>query len=261
MRVNGAAEVTDITVNPAATLSGGENYRFSSPSDDYYVWYTVDGVGADPELAGAAGILVELGSGDSAAAVGAATAAQIDAVAGLSATSTGDIVTLTNAAAGSVTDAADNNTGFAFNVTTQGTDGNLGDISIVIGEDLQTNINVNGFDVFLSNENIFDILRRLKNGLEENDSDIISEQIERFNDSFKQVLNARSKIGSKINSLEATENHWIDFKLSLEQRLADTEGVDFTRAMTDLMTQEAAYEASLAAAANIIQPSLINFLR
>jgi len=41
----------------------------------------------------------------------------------------------------------------------------------------------------------------------------------------------------------------------------DTEDADMIKTVTDLASQEAAYQASLAASARIIQPSLIDFLR
>jgi flagellar hook-associated protein 3 FlgL len=68
-------------------------------------------------------------------------------------------------------------------------------------------------------------------------------------------------VGAKLNRLEATENHWADFKLNITQMLSDTEDADMIKTVTDLASQEAAYQASLAASARIIQPSLIDFLR
>ena len=121
-------------------------------------------------------------------------------------------------------------------------------------------INADGDEAFMAGTNIFNVLRDLKDGLEANDTAVISDQIELLDDSLDQVLRVRAKVGAKLNRLESTENYWSNFKLTVEQMLSDTEDADIVRAMTDLASREAAYQASLAASARIIQPSLIYFL-
>ncbi len=139
--------------------------------------------------------------------------------------------------------------------------GDKGEISIIAGENLEIDINVNGDELFLSDLNIFEVLRELKVALETNDSDAISDQLGPLDDALDQILKARANVGTKLNRLEATENHWADFKLNITQMLSDTEDADMIKTVTDLASQEAAYQASLAASARIIQPSLIDFLR
>ena len=136
-----------------------------------------------------------------------------------------------------------------------------GEKNILIGEGVTISLNVNGDDAFINGVNIFDVLRDLKEGLENNDTVAISGQIELFDDALNQILNARTVAGSKINRMETTENHWNDFKLNMEQMLSETQDADFIKAMTDLTAQQTAYQATLAVSANIIQSSLINFLK
>jgi len=258
---NGDAEVTDITCGAAAAGSGGKYFTLSSPSTDYYVWYDLDDNPTDPGVAGT-GIEVDIATGDTADDVAAATASAINAVTGLGAVSSAAIVTVTNADDGAATDAADGDTGFPlFETTTQGTDGHIGEINIIVGEGVEIGINANGEELFLSAVNIFDVLKDLKVGLETDNSAAIFDQIDLLDDAHNQILAVRAREGTKYNRLEATENHWADFKLNIEQMLSDTEDVDMIKAAIDLASQEAAYQASLAAAAKIIQPSLINFLR
>ncbi|MBW2099633.1 MAG: flagellar hook-associated protein FlgL [Deltaproteobacteria bacterium] len=139
--------------------------------------------------------------------------------------------------------------------------GHSGDIKIIIGENLDISINANGDDVFSSGVKIFDVLMDLKNGLENNDTAAISAQIELFDNALDQVLTARAETGSKLNRLETTKNYWADFKVNVEQMLSDTENADIIKVITDLQSQENAYQASLSSAARIIQPSLMDFLR
>ena len=146
-----------------------------------------------------------------------------------------------------------------FNVTYNGDNG---DIRIIIGENVKMSINVTGDETFIDGVNIFHVLRDLKNGLEDNDTGAISEQIERLDDCLNQILDARSRVGAKLNRLDTTENYWSDFKMNIKEILYNTEDVDITRAYTDLTAQETAYQASLAASSAILQSgSLIDFLR
>ena len=140
-------------------------------------------------------------------------------------------------------------------------DGDNGDIKIIVGENVEIGINTDGEELFLSEVNIFEVLKELKVGLEANDSVAISDQMGPLDDALNQILTVRTDVGTKLNRLEATENYWADFKLNIEQMLSDTEDADIIKTVTDLASQETAYNASLAASARITQNSLIDFLR
>ena len=270
---NGDAEITEITCNdanlPLSPLSGGEYFTLNSPTTGYYVWYNIDDAPDEPDdtknpgpVDDRTGIKVDILSTDDVAEVAENTALAINKIVGLGATSSAGIVTVTNAGTGAVADAADNNTGFSsFDITKQGTDGDKSEISIIAGENVEIGINANGEELFLSEVNIFEVLRELKVGLETNNSDAISGQLGRLDDALDQLLKVRAGVGAKLNRLEATENHWADFKLNIEQLLSDTEDADILKTVSDLTSQETAYQASLAAAARVIQPSLMDFLR
>lgn len=143
--------------------------------------------------------------------------------------------------------------------------GDTGEISIIIGEDVDIKINENGEAIFQNaasgGENIFDTLRDLIAGLEADDTAAISDQIEPLDDALDQILGIRANVGAKMNRLEITENYWAEFQLNVSKMLSDTEDADMTKAITDLTTQEAVYQASLAVAARVIQPTLVDFLR
>lgn len=144
-----------------------------------------------------------------------------------------------------------------YNVTYSG---DSGKIDIMVGENTTITINTAGTEVFSSDVDIFGTLQNLINGLESNDTDAISGQIELLDEGLNQVLGVRAQVGTKLNRLETTENYWENFKLNVTQMLSETEDADISQAITDLTTQEAMYQASLASAARMIQPSLIDFL-
>jgi len=136
-----------------------------------------------------------------------------------------------------------------------------GDIDIIVGVDVRLNINTNGDDAFIDNVNIFQVIRDLNTALEADDTTAISNQIDELDDALNQVLIVRANTGARLNRLESTENHWADFKLNVQAQLSDEEDADIMKVVSDMVAQEAAYKASLAASAKIIQPSLIDFIR
>ena len=86
-----------------------------------YAWFNVATLGVDPAPAGGwTGHAVAISSNDSASAVATALAAVLTAVTGFDAAAVGTVVTLTHTAIGYAQPARDNNTGFAFEVTTLG---------------------------------------------------------------------------------------------------------------------------------------------
>lgn len=118
-----AAEDTDFDFASHTISSGGESLTFNTPGTAYYIWFTVDGAGSDPEDADR-GIEVAILSTDTDAQVASKVQAAVDAVGELTATVSTTTVTIVNDVAGSVTDAADvsTSTGVTPSVQTQGTD-------------------------------------------------------------------------------------------------------------------------------------------
>ena len=116
------AEQTTVMCYEAATLAGGEYFTLSSPTTDYYVWYNIDGASADPAVAGMTGIEVAISSGDTALQVATSTATAIDAIGDFGAIASNTSLTITNATAGAVADAADNGTNFTIMTASNGMD-------------------------------------------------------------------------------------------------------------------------------------------
>ena len=160
--------------------------------------------------------------------------------------------------AGHKTDAAPFTRDAAYNVTYSG---DAGDIPITVGEDVTLTVNETGGEAFMTGSNIFDTLRDLINGLENDDTAAISNQLTPLDNGLSQVLGARAETGARLNRLETTENYFANFKLNVSQRLSGVEDTDIAQATTDLVTLQAGYQAALASAASVIQPSLLDFLK
>ena len=142
-----------------------------------------------------------------------------------------------------------------------GFQGDDGGFSVIVSDGVTLDVAVSGKQAFGGPADPVLVLTDLINGLEANDPSAISGQLDALDQSLAQVVNERADVGSKLNRLDTTETHWEAFKLNIEQMLSDTEDLDLTRAVMDLTAQQSAFQASLASASKIIQPSLLDYLR
>jgi flagellar hook-associated protein 3 FlgL len=74
------------------------------------------------------------------------------------------------------------------------------------------------------------------------------------------VSSAVSAIGAMTNRATAAASRLDDLEDGAKQKIDDLTGVDYAKVLTDYNTQSAAYQASLKVGAQIIQPSLLQFL-
>jgi flagellar hook-associated protein 3 FlgL len=74
------------------------------------------------------------------------------------------------------------------------------------------------------------------------------------------VSSAVSAIGAMSNRATAAVSRLDDLEATAKQSIDDLTGVDMAKAITDYSAQSAAYQASLKVGAQIIQPSLLQFL-
>lgn len=104
----------------AGSLAGKYFLIYSSPDQQaYYVWYQVNGVGADPAVANAVGIEVDVQTNDSAALVALATRLTINASQGTKFTCQNDgaNITITTKQLGTTTNSAVGTSGFSISNT------------------------------------------------------------------------------------------------------------------------------------------------
>lgn len=75
------------------------------------------------------------------------------------------------------------------------------------------------------------------------------------------LLSIRARNGAQTNRLEAATTRLDQISLALTTQLSKTEDADIAKVMIDFNSQSAAYQAALRAGANIVQSSLMDFLR
>ena len=76
-----------------------------------------------------------------------------------------------------------------------------------------------------------------------------------------QLNNKRTEFGPKLYRLEHSANHWSNLIDNLEINIGKIENADITKAAVQLQSLELAYQSTIATAARMIQPGILNFLR
>ena len=80
-------------------------------------------------------------------------------------------------------------------------------------------------------------------------------------DNLNQVLAVRSRNGAATNRLQAADSRLEDIATSVTKQLSDTEDADMAQTMIDFNSQSVAYQSALRAGANLVQSSLMDFLK
>src|SRR5699024_2215288 len=130
-------------------------------------------------------------------------------------------------------------------------------IEVARGTELQANVNPE--NVF--NQDMFDKIDDFIKGLRDDNSESINNSIEELDDAINNTVNARADLGARMNRLELVENRLDEQEVIAKATMSENEGVDFEKAITNLITQETMHRAALSAGSRIIQPSLLDFLR
>ena len=143
--------------------------------------------------------------------------------------------------------------------------GDAGDVQFIVADNTQVAMDADGQPIFhdaaSGGINIFDAMRDLIVGLENDDTAAISIQDGLIDQGETQIQNFRSANAPILYQLKTAENHWEHYKPKIEDLLGREENADITQAVMELKSLELAYQSTLATAAEIIQPGLISFLK
>jgi flagellar hook-associated protein 3 FlgL len=106
------------------------------------------------------------------------------------------------------------------------------------------------------------VLRDVSDHLKANDGAALrGGDLKRFEAALEQVIDARAVNGARSNRLEAASSRLAELEQSTLTQISDVEDVDIAKALIDFNSQQAGYQAALRAGANIVQSSLMDFLR
>lgn len=149
-----------------------------------------------------------------------------------------------------------------------------GSIKYELSAGMKLGINITGNEVFgagisptatkaeiESSDNVFLLLQRANDMLSSSDQDGISKLIGQVESRMNTMLTKRAEVGAKVNRIDIVQNRLSDIEINLKTVQAKTEDADMAEVITNMKTEENVYQASLSVGAQLIRPSLVDFLR
>jgi flagellar hook-associated protein 3 FlgL len=143
--------------------------------------------------------------------------------------------------------------------TTPGT--YLGNSNLVqreISAGVTTTINVDPTSTF---DPVFQALNQIQTGLTAGSSAAVSASLASFDTAQDAVSMSRAQIGARVNRLDALKQRQDSVSVSLTGLLSNVKDVDMAKAITNFSMAQNVYTASLKASAQMMQTSLLDYLR
>jgi flagellar hook-associated protein 3 FlgL len=135
-----------------------------------------------------------------------------------------------------------------------------------IGPGVSLRINTVGRDVLGDGQSAADgkllhVLRDAVDHLRAGDGAAVRGDLDRLDANVDHILELRAANGARSQRLESALSRLQQSEQSALGQLSDTEDADIAKTLIELNSQTAAYQAALRAGANLVQSSLMDFLR
>lgn len=135
-----------------------------------------------------------------------------------------------------------------------GADGYVNQISIEVFDGVSLDVNTTG-EFFKDIDELFEGMKGFTAG---ND---FEQGIEKIQTQLDQVLTIRADVGARQNRAEMMTERLSSLEFTSIKQMSENEDIDFEKAITEMITEESILRAALSVGANIIQPTLVDFLR
>jgi flagellar hook-associated protein 3 FlgL len=145
-----------------------------------------------------------------------------------------------------------------------GYNGDGGSHRVVVGEGITVPIEADGSQMFIDGaDNLFQVLDDLETALlaDPYDPAAVQNTVDPLYRIADRVQLARSGLATDYKRLERTDEYWKNFGNAVETMRQTVEDADITEVAIDMQVQQTAYEVLLATAGQVIQPTLVDFLR
>lgn len=142
-------------------------------------------------------------------------------------------------------------------------DGNISSaVNRSIGDNDVTEISSDYNGIFYGNENVFETLIQLRDGLEKNDKNQIRDSMEKLNrDHFRAIVSKIGEIGVKVKYFIDRKNEIKNDFVTLSEQLSSLEDTDIAESIILLELHLVAYQAALLAGSKIIETTLTSILK
>lgn len=136
------------------------------------------------------------------------------------------------------------------------------EVKFQVGNNLNISVSVSGQALFGdATTGIFATLSNLTTALKNNDSAAVSGLLDNIDANVDNVIAQRSDLGARTNRMSAIQSQLDSTTLNLQQNLSTVQDTDLAKAITDFTNQQNSYKAALAVGAQIIQVSLVDFMK
>jgi flagellar hook-associated protein 3 FlgL len=140
--------------------------------------------------------------------------------------------------------------------------GDAGTVNREIGPGVQLGVNVVGSTVVGdSSTGIIATLRQVVTHLQANDAAALSSDLSAVDAAHDGVITARADVGTRVNRLDAAQARLAEVEEATRSLMSENEDADMAKTYVEVSTQQAVYQSALRAGANIVQMSLLDFLR
>jgi flagellar hook-associated protein 3 FlgL len=109
-------------------------------------------------------------------------------------------------------------------------------------------------------DDLFALVGRIAANVQGN-PDALSDDLAELDVAIDRLLGAAASVGARSARMEAAGQVNTDLQLTLASQLVDVEDIDLARTIMELNQSEVGYKAALQATAQVIQPTLVDFLR
>lgn len=154
-----------------------------------------------------------------------------------------------------------------------GADNYLGDTGTVareIGPGVSVQVNVLGSAVLGNGQaandaklldTLRDISQHLKSGIVADANTLRTTDLARLETNLDTINQVRATVGATTNRLESADSRLQEVEESTTKLLSDVEDADMAKTYVDFSMQQSVYQSALRAGSNIVQQSLLDFLR
>lgn len=140
--------------------------------------------------------------------------------------------------------------------------GNNDDLTVPVNDGMEVKVSLHGEEVTdFNGDNVFDMLDRIETALRNNDDAAVKAELDTVDDAVAHISSAGSNLGSRINQLEFTNEQFEVGNINLKSEVSRLVDTDYAESLSELQKYQTAYQAALSANADLLQTSLLNFLR
>lgn len=148
-------------------------------------------------------------------------------------------------------------------------DGNNKAYEFEVGPNISMPVSVEGTRLFGITDNgdgtqsssLFNTLHKLSSSLHSGDQELTNDALGEIDGQIDNILGLRAELGAKSNRMSTISEQMDNNILSMTKSLSDIQDADMAETIMEFQSVQNVYRAALSVGSQIIQPSLVDFIR